>query len=74
MFNWLSTNFTQFEGDNYTFYSDENGFIVSDINFVAEQLNGCSTPPTYTEVSALAIALQGWQRIFDQWKEKGLIQ
>jgi hypothetical protein len=52
-------------------YSAEVAYeTVCDVDWLAGTISGANT---YADLSALPIASQGWQKVFDQWKEKGLI-
>lgn len=68
---WLESTF-QMIGDRVIVYEDSTSWTDVDPNWLASQ-QPTSNPPTYAELSALEIASQGWQKVFDQWKEKGIV-
>jgi hypothetical protein len=55
-------------------YQDDTGYLSCDPSvFGSQAFAGVSAPPTYAALSQLAIASEGWQKVFDQWKARGLI-
>lgn len=58
----------------YTDTTTDDHIEVDPTLFSSADFSAITTmPPTYSALSALPIALQGWQKIFDQWKTKGII-
>ena len=53
------------QGDGYSI-----GFDPTD---PTGMFSSTATPPTYAALSALPCASQGWQRIFDDWKARGIV-
>jgi hypothetical protein len=66
---WIQDNFTIIDNQVVVFET-ENESLVCDLDWLATTITNSNT---YTDLSSLAIANQGWQKIFDQWNEKGLI-
>ena len=70
---WLKANFTGIANEVIV-YQGANGFNGYDPTDPAGYFTSITTtPPTYTELSALPCAAEGWQKIFDQWKARGII-
>jgi hypothetical protein len=72
MKDWITNNFPSSPYGGVIVYQDDSGFVSCDAQWLASVL-GDTVPPTYEGLSALPLAQQGWQRIFDQWKEKGIV-
>lgn len=52
----------------------DGGKISIDATVLAGLLSAVtSVPPTHAELSALPIAVAGWQPYFDDWKAKGFV-
>lgn len=73
MWDWITKNFNQFDAGLYLVYSDNESFVC--IN--QEQCNSLFSGVlnvTYSGLCILPCTNQGWQKIFDDWKGRGLIQ
>lgn len=72
---WLQEHFEPNSTGFLLVFSDleQNESIWFDHTQTTDVFGAISTPPAYEELSALTIASQGWQRIFDQWKEKRIV-
>lgn len=70
---WLTTNFEAAPGGVLVYQdaTDSVIFDAADPNGVFASIT--TTPPTYAALSALPVASQGWQKIFDQWKAAGKV-
>jgi hypothetical protein len=74
MIEWLKQNFELYIEPYLIVYNSSEESITTDYNWLSNQL-GNNVPPTYEGVKLLPIySLQGWEKIIDQWKERGLIQ
>lgn len=76
---WINTSFPVLPDGNVAVFQDYlNNDIQQTVGIdpltLENTLAGGSVPPKYSELSALPIAQQGWQRIFDDWKERGLVK
>lgn len=54
-------------------FEDEIQWVSCNKEWLSTQLSGLSDPPTYGELSAIPLATEGWQQIFDQWKDRTII-
>jgi hypothetical protein len=72
MLDWLNNAFELMMGD-LVVYTNGNDFTTCNGEWLVGELASCSIPPTHEELSALPMAEQGWQKVFDQWKSQGLI-
>lgn len=71
---FINKNFSQDSFGEVIVQSFDNGtFISIDSTILMNLTAGTSANPTYAELSGLTIASQGWQSIFDSWKERGII-
>lgn len=71
---WLQKNFLNNPDGTVTIFVNVGQSLLfdpSDPNGLFSLIT--STPPTYAELSSLPCVAQGWQKIFDQWKAKGLV-
>lgn len=75
---WLTANFPS--GPDGQVIVFETADLAVGVDPVAQTAAGgifatvaSDNPPTYAALSALACASQGWQQVFDAWKEKGLV-
>lgn len=66
---WIEQNFTVSDG-GVTVYTSLEVDITCGLDWLAETIG---TAKTYADLSALPIAAQGWQKVFDYWKERGII-
>jgi hypothetical protein len=71
--NWVQTNFESLADGSVIVMRDGDDFTTCDPNWLSQNTTAISDPPTYDKLSSLPMALQGWQKIFDQWKEKGIV-
>lgn len=70
---WLLTSFPN-DGTNIVVYSESYLSVVINVADVTTIFGSItSAPPAYAALSSLPIALQGWQKVFDQWKESGIV-
>lgn len=70
---WLTQSFRTV-GNQVIVYTHGLGFIGFDPTDPTGLFTSITTtPPTYAALSALPCAAEGWQKIFDQWKAKGLV-
>lgn len=68
---WIQANFPARDIPNTVAVMAEGpGEIVVDIDWLAGQIG---TAATYADLTALAISAQGWQKVWDQWKQKGIV-
>lgn len=51
----------------------DGSYVSIDQTTLMNLTAGTSANPTYAELSGLTIASQGWQPIFDSWKERGIV-
>lgn len=72
MGDWIMQHFAPDGYGGVIVYEEDSGWLSCDPNWLAGTL-GSTVPPTYAALSALPIASQGWQKIFDQWKERGIV-
>jgi hypothetical protein len=70
---WIKNNFPQFRDEFVVYQTDEGEFTTISETNIQLLFGDLDAPPKYEVLSAMPIAKQGWQPIFDQWKEKGLI-
>ena len=70
---WLIDNLPPIGVGQVCVYTDDTGSIGFDPSDPAGMFSTISQPPTYTALSALPCAAQGWQKVFDQWKQSGLV-
>lgn len=72
MLDWIKNNFVVYQG-GVVIYADETSQVVCDAEWLSNQL-GTNTPPIYDDLIVTDLAVSGnWLQIFDQWKEKGLV-
>jgi hypothetical protein len=69
---WISTNFAPAYG-GWVVYTDADFFITVDNTQITTNFGNLTAPPTYADLSALQIAQQGWQKVFDKWKTDGKV-
>ena len=72
---WLQDTFKTVDGGLVIVFTDPvtNGAIGFDPANAATIFPSVAVVPTHAALSGLAIASEGWQKIFDQWKAKGII-
>jgi hypothetical protein len=67
---WIEDNF-KFNNDGYVMiYNGENSDLACDENFLSDLIISCET---YEDLCKLEVASQGWQKIFDQWRERQFV-
>lgn len=72
---WLRQHFAILPNAQVKIYETAAGYYGYDPTNATTDFAGISVPPTHAALSAHAFAQKGnWQRIFDDWKSKGLIQ
>lgn len=69
---WLTDTFPADGHGGVIVYSGE-GVVISVVPATIAPLLGDTVAPTHAGLSALPIAKQNWQFIFDTWKAAGLI-
>jgi len=74
MLDWINSNFTEYMGPIIVYGDILSDAVLCDKEWLADRLNGLSTPPTHAELSNHELANQNWQYIFDDWKDKGVIK
>lgn len=67
---WIQASFADRGSNQVAVYTEQNGEIVCDADWLATTTG---TATKYADLSALSIASQGWQKIFDQWKANGIV-
>jgi hypothetical protein len=73
MWGWIQTNFSEIDTSIYNVYEKE-GILYTINQDQCNSLFNSIINPTYASLSSLPCAIQGWQQIFDQWKQEGKIQ
>ena len=70
---WLQLHFPSMLDGSVIVYTDGLDFVTYDPSHVGTEFPNITAPPTYSALCALPIVDDGWQRIFEQWKAKGLL-
>ena len=70
---WLLKTFKAAGPNQVIVYDGGTYQIVYDVTHASRDFGATAPVPTHAILSGLAIASQGWQRIFDSWKAQGLI-
>lgn len=74
MYEWVIDTFPDYGNGQVVIWTVDNGLTTSHPEWLADEFSSLSVPPTYVELSDLPIAEKRWQRIFDQWKKKGIVE
>ena len=71
---WLSQTFPILPNGQVLVFQDAPSLLIAyDPANAATNFPSVAVVPTHAALSGLAIAKQGWQKIFDQWKANGII-
>lgn len=70
---WLKNTFKSLSNGQVIVFKGEYGPVGYNPTNASNDFPGMSEPPTHAALSALPIAKQGWQQIFDSWKSTGVI-
>lgn len=70
---WLKEHFPLLPNGEVMIYKTARGYYGYDPTRAAMDFGNLGASPAHSVLSALPLAAQGWQRIFDDWKERGLV-
>ena len=73
MIDWLLDVFIEY-GDMIIVYGTlTEDTMLTDPRWLAKELEGISTPPTYDELREHRLYNENWDYIFNDWKDKGIL-
>jgi hypothetical protein len=70
MLNWIALNFPEVEG-NYFIYQSESMVVALNETQINTLFSSIAGVPSYEQL--MNLNLSGWNLIFDDWKNRGLI-